>query len=204
MNNDDDIIQLDDPSLQEAQQYDPEADRDAFIPPPELDPQGNVIDYLFKLSLGENKFGKREAYFKKAADGKPMGILMVDVRIVQPGGLFDNFKLNPEYLNTYLIKGTNGFVNMARLLGSPMSKGLGVQQQAQHLEPLIAAEPILGGRLQWSAYCGNCEVEPKNLKGERGWPEKSDGIGHKPLAECGECGQELTPKVSVRRFSESK
>ena len=206
---DEEIISLDDPSLAEAQQYDPEADRDAFVPPPELDAQGNAIDYLLKLSLGENKFGKHAAYFKRDKNGNPMGILMVDIRVVQPNGPFDKFKLNSDYLNTYIDKRTNasGFTNMARLLGSPMPKGLGVQQQAEHLEPLIAAEPILPGRLLWDApWCGNCEEEQASLKGERNYPEKKDDsgsvIGHLAKAECPSCGQDLIPKIVVKKWLE--
>lgn len=205
MSQDEEVISLDDPSLMEAQQYDPEADRDAYIPAPELDPQGNAIDYMLKLSLGENKFKKREAYFKKDKSGNPMGILMIDVRIVQPGGAFDNFKLKSDYLNTYIDKRSNasGFTNMARLLGSPMAKGLSVKGQADFLVPLIAAEPILGGKVQWNAYCGNCGEEKKQLFGERNWPEKEGG-GHKSLVECPDCGTELVPGVGVKRFLEKK
>ena len=95
---DEEIISLDDASLQEAQQYDPEADRDAFVPPPELDEQGNAIDYLLKLSLGENKFGKHAAYFKRDKNGNPMGILMVDIRVVQPNARLTSSNLTPIIL----------------------------------------------------------------------------------------------------------
>jgi len=211
MSEQEEVISLDDPSLMEAQVYDPEADRDAYIPAPELDPQGNAIDYMLKLSLGENKFKKKEAYFKNDKNGQPMGILMVDARIVQPGGDFDNSKLRAYYLNTYIDKKTkaSGFTNTARLLfesgqaPSLMPKGLGVKAQADFLVPLIAAEPILGGRVQWNAYCGNCEEEKKQLIGERNWPEK-DGGGHKSLVECPDCGTELVPGVGVKRFMEKK
>lgn len=198
--NKEEIISLDDPRLQETQQYDPTADANQFIPPPELDENGNIIDYLLKLSLGENKFKKKETYFKKDKQDRAMGILMIDISIIDPGGKFDKARLAPEYLNTYVNLRTNAssFTDMARLLGSPMPKGLTLPEQAQHLESLIASEPIIGGRVQWTAYCGGCEEDKKSLVGEKKWPEKEGG--HVPLIECPDCGTELTPKVGVKRF----
>lgn len=200
------IIDLDDPSLQEAQQYDPEADRDLFIPPPEMDSDGNVIDYVLKLSLGENKFKTHRTYFKEGKQG-PMGVLMVDLTIADPGSPFEGFKLSPKYLNTYIDRRSNAsdFTNIARLLGNPMPKGLGVKAQAEHVEPLIGAEPLLGGRIEWAApFCRNCEEEKPVLRGERKWPEKKDDegrvIGHIPLEQCPDCGGDLVPKIELKRF----
>lgn len=213
------IIDLDDPSLQEAQQYDPEADRDLYVPPPELDQDGNAIDYLLKLSLGENKFKTHKTYFKKDKQDRPMGILMIDLTIQDPGQPFDGFKLSPKYLNTYVDRrsGASDFTNIARLLGNPMPKGLGVKAQAEHVEPLIGSEPLIGGRIEWgSPFCRNCEEEKDSLRGERKWPEKyatdDNGevlepkvvIGHIPLKPCPDCGSDLVPKVELKRFIATK
>lgn len=199
------IIELDDPRLQENQHYDPEADANQFIPPPELDENGNVIDYLLKLSLGENKFKKREAYFKLDKNEKPMGILMVDISIVAPGSPFDKARLKPEYFNTYVNPRTNAssFTDLARILAAAghsekMPSNLSVKDQASFLEPIIASEPTLTGRIQWGAYCPNCEEDKKKLLGERSWPEKEGG--HIPQAECPDCGTDLTPNVNLKRF----
>src|SRR3977135_1184158 len=205
-NKKEEIIDLDDPRLQESQHYDPEADANQFIPPPELDEQGNVIDYLLKLSLGENKFKKREAYFKLDKNEKPMGILMVDISTVSPGSPFDKAKLNPEYFNTFVNPRTNAssFTDLARLLYKggfceKIPSNLSVKDQASFIEPVVASEPTLTGRVQWTAYCPNCEEDKKSLQGERKWPEKEGG-GHLPMVECPDCGTDLTPKVSLKRF----
>ena len=202
----DEILDLDDPRLQESQTYDPEADANQFIPPPELDESGNAIDYLLKLSLGENKFKKKSAYFKNDKNGDVMGILMVDISIVAPGSPFDKAKVNSEYFNTYVNKRTkaSSVTDIIRLLSEyghceKLPLGLGVKAQMEFLEPIIASEPTLPGRLQWGAYCQNCEEEKTSLQGERKWPEKEGG-GHKPEKDCDDCGTTLTPKVSVKRF----
>lgn len=202
------IIDLDDPSLQEAQNYDPEADADQFIPPPELDSDGNAITYAVRLSLGKNKFEETKAYYKEDKKGRPMAILMVDVEIVDdsPEHIFDKARLSSEYFNTYVNPRTkaSSYTNIARLLGSPFATGLSVKEQSEILEPLIASEPVIGARIQWGAYCKGCEEEKMKFEGERKWPVKVDGngntIGHIPLAECDDCATEMTPKISVKRF----
>jgi len=205
MSDEDGILDLDDPSLSEPQTYDPEADTDAYIPPPELDPEGNAIDYMLKLSLGENKHGTRQTYFKKDKNGKPFGILMIDLTIVQPGGLFDNMKLRAIYPMTMIDRsGGSRLGNICRLLGSPMPPGLNPKEMGGFAEGLIAAEPILPARLQWKCYCGNCEKEIGKLLGESKWPEKvnSDGekVGHLGEARCPDCQGEVRAGVEVKRF----
>lgn len=204
--NEETLLDLDDPSLQEAQNYDPQADADAFVPPPERDENGNVITYTVKLRLGENKFKKKEAYFKNDKQGRPMGILMVDSEIADSTSIFDGARLGSEWFNTFVNKRTSAssYTNIARLLGSPLPPGLGVKAQSELLENLIASEPLIGARIQWSGYCRGCEEEKTFLEGEKKWPEKvdSDGntVGHIPLIECKDCGTDVTPKIKVKNF----
>ena len=202
----DDILDLDDPRLKEPQSYDPEADADAFIPIAELDSKGNVIDYLLRLSLGESKYNGKHMYFKQTDKSGVYGVLMIDLNIVDPGGLFDKAKLRSQYLTTIVQKKTNasGITNLARLLKSPMAKNLSLQDQAEHIEKLLGAEPTLLGNVQWRTYCSNCEEEISRLVGERNWPEKKDEagnvIGHIPKAECPTCKGDVVPNVELKRF----
>jgi len=205
----DKILDLDDPSLKEPQEYDPEADTEAFIPAPELDENGNAKDYLLKLSLGENKLGTKKMYFKKDKNGNPFGVLMVDLSIVDPGGAFDKFKLgglNGRYPNTIVQSRSGGspITNLCRLLKEAMPPKLSLEKQAAHVESLIAAEPTLMGNIQWKAYCTNCQEEVSKLTGERNWPEKKNEagqvIGHIPKAECPTCKADVTPGVELKKF----
>lgn len=206
MSDEDGILDLDDPSLSEAQTYDPEADTDAYIPPPELDLEGNAIDYQLKLSLGENKLGTRQTYFKKSKAGKPFGILMVDLAIVQPGGAFDNARINSEWLMTLVQQRTGGSTlgNVCRLLGSPMPLNLNPKEMGEFGEGLIASEPILPARIQWIARCRSCEKDIGKLTGERNWPEKVNAegqvVGHLAESTCPDCGSEVRANVEVKRF----
>ncbi len=200
----DKILDLDDPSLKEAQQYDPEADYNAYVVVPELDDAGNVIEYQLRLELGENRFKEKRMYFKRDKNGDPFGILRVDMSIVQPGGQFDKSRLKAEYMNTIMRQRgkekTSAIINLCRLLKSPMPKGLSLAEQGTYTEKLLAGAPILSGTVQWTAYCGNCEEDVKELTGERNWPE-AEGGGHIAKAECPTCNTDLVPGVKVKRFT---
>lgn len=207
----DDLIDLDDPRLKESQNYDPEADYSAFIPPPEIDSEGNAIEYFFKLGIGEKKIEGKDPikgmYFKSTEKSGTYGVFPLTLELVQPGGDFDRFKLGMEYPHTIIDKrkGTSQIVDLMRLLGEPMPKGLDLAQIKQYVEGVIAANPILPGRIVWGApYCTNCQKEYDSLAGERKWPEKKDEqgkvVGHVAKVECPECNTDLTPKVKVKRY----
>lgn len=204
-NSSEEISDLDDPRLQEPQNYDPNADSQQFIPPPEIDENGNAIDYQIKLSLGENKKGNKRMYFKTDKNGRPFGILMVEARIVDPTGMFDNFKLASVYPTTMTNRTSASEVsNLARVCGSPLPAGLTLKEIAEAIEPLLAAEPVVLARIQWTAYCRACDQEKGKLAGERNWPVKLDDQGnqicHTALKDCPDCGADLTPNIKIKRY----
>jgi hypothetical protein len=197
-------ISLDNPEFSNPQTYDPEQDIDERIPPPELDNQGNVLDYLFKLSTGPNKQGEKNWYPATTKKGNGYIALNVKVQIVDPGQPHDKAFVNMMPLNTILYNNTSSMVNMARLLGSLMPQGLSPIQQGEYVKRLIDAEPVLPGRLQWSAYCTNCDTEIGALAGERRWPEKKDEngnvIGHEYNSECPDCKTEVHVNPKIDKF----
>lgn len=206
------ILDLDDPRLREKQEFDPDADGDAYIPPPELDSNGQAITYRVKLSLGENTdeqvkkvFGERGMYFKSSEKSGQFGVLRIESEIVDPGGVFDKFKLNSEWLTTLVNQrtGTSPVANLMRILGSPLKRGSSLQEQRKHVAKVLAGNPQCDARIQWQARCGTCEEDIKSLSGERNWPEKKDEegnvIGHEAQDQCPDCKGDVIARVATRK-----
>jgi hypothetical protein len=197
-------ISLDDPEFQNPQIYDPEQDISERIPPPELDTNGNALDYLFKLSIRVNKDGEKTYYPAITKKGNKYVALNIAVQIVDPDQPHDKAFVNMMPLNTILYNNTSSMVDMARLLGVPMPQGLNPVQQAEFVKDLIATEPTIPGRIQWSAYCTNCDTEIPALAGERRWPEKKDEagnvIGHEHVTDCPDCKTEVHANPKIDKF----
>lgn len=204
------ILDPDDPSLQEAQNYDPEADYNAYVPPPTIDANGDPIVYQLKLKIGANKpYGTKDAYYKRSPKAGTFGVLRVDIEIVQPGSPFDKYRLYSDrmgsmYPTTIIdkVKKTSPVLNLCRILGSSVPKGQSIQQQCKHLVDLLSAEPLQMGTLQWSAWCGSCEETISDLRGEHNWPTDSNG-GHKAKTTCPACHSDLTARAEFKEFLEA-
>lgn len=204
------IISLDDPEFQNQQVYDPEQDIDSRVPPPELDLNGNVRDYMFKLSIGENKQGEKKPYAAVSQKGTKYIALQVKAQVVAPGEPYDNAFVNFPFgaVTTIPFNGTNAMVDLSRKLGSPMPPKLGQLDQAAYIASLLESEPIVPGRLVWTGYCSNCKKEIPGLTGERKWPEKKDEqgnvIGHLSVTECNECGEDITANPKIKKLAAIK
>lgn len=206
------ILDLDDPRLREAQEFDPEADGDAYVPPPEIDSNGQAITYRVKLSLGENSdeqvkkvFGERGMYFKHSEKSGQFGVLRVESEIVDPGRLFDKFKLNSEWLTTIVNQrtGTSPVANLMRVLGEPFKRGATLQDQREHVAKVLTGNPQCDARIVWQARCANCEEDINSLKGESNWPERKDEkgevIGHESVSQCPDCKGDVIARVAVKK-----
>jgi hypothetical protein len=209
MNQDEEVvtIDLDDPEFQSPSTYDPEQDIDLRIPPPELDLQGNAIDYVLKLSVGENPNKEKKPY---AAMSKGKGTkylaLVVKAQVVAPGQIYDKAFVQYPFgmVTTIDFNGTNSMVDLARKLGSKMPVGLSKLDQAAFVHSLLQSEPTIPGRILWTAYCNSCKNDIAQLNGEARWPEKKDEsgevVGHLPVAECPECSQEVTANPKIKKL----
>jgi len=205
------ILDLDDPSLREPQQFDPEADGDAYIPPPEIDSEGRAITYRVKLSLGENSeeiakvYGKYGMYFKRSEKSGQFGVLRIEAEIVDPSGIFDKFKLNSDWLTTIVNQrtGTSPVANLMRLLGEPFKRGATLEQQREEVAKVLGGNPQVDARIVWTGRCGNCEEDVKSLTGERNWPEKENG-GHEATSICPDCKGDVIARVKVKKFQMSQ
>jgi hypothetical protein len=197
-------ISLDDEEFSNPVEYDPSQDQDIRIPPPELDSNGNAIDYLFKLSVADNKNGQKQPTPRQTQRGTKYLMLNVNCQIVQPGGQFDKAFVQLMPPSTMTFNGTTSAANLARILGELMPKNLSHKDQMEFLMGLLASEPTLGGRVQWTGYCRACEKDIPALQGEKNWPEKKDEagnvIGHEPVAICPDCHGEVTANVKVDKL----
>ena len=199
-------IDLDDPEFQETTDYDPTQDINARTVPPELDLDGNVIDYDIKLSIGDNKAGKKEPYAMITKKGTKYVALQVKAQIQAPGELVHNSFVNFPFgsVSTMPFNGTNSMADLCRILGKHMPPKLSQMDQAAYVVSLLSDSPVVKGRIYWDAYCSNCSETVGQLVGERNWPEKknSDGkvVGHISSIDCPKCKQEINASAKVKKF----
>lgn len=203
-------INLDDPDFQEQQIYDPEQDIDQRQPPPEIDLQGNVVDYLFRLTIGDNKQGEKKPFARQTKKGTKYLALIVKAQVVAEGQPFDKAFVQFPFssVSTMIFNGTNSMANLARVLGNPMPANLSQLDQAAYIVSLLETEPLVPGQLEWRTYCSNCETDIHSLEGERNWPEKKDEdgnvVGHKSVAKCPTCNNELSASVQIKKLHNVK
>jgi hypothetical protein len=204
------VIDLDDPDFQQPGEYDPNQDMGARIAPPELDEDGNVIEHLIKLSIGE-KDGKKQPYGTESKKGNKYIALLVKAQVVAPGLPYDGSFVQFPFgmVTTTTFNGTNSMADLARLLGEPMKPKLPLYEVAANITSLLEGEPMLPGRLIWSGYCRKCEKDIPELTGEKRWPEKKDPetgevLGHLSLTDCPHCASEVEARVSIKRLLPAK
>lgn len=198
---------LDSPEFSSPEIYDPTQDIDARVPPPELDEQGNVIDYIFKLSIGENKQGEKKPFAKVSANNKPYLALSVKAQAVAEGKTWDKAFVQFPFMGVNTLvgaNGTNSMVDLANKLGHTMPSKLSMAEQAAYVMSLLQSEPTIGGRLQWRGYCSGCGKDIKALTGEKNWPEKFDAdgnkMGHVSTVECNECGSDIQASTQIKKL----
>jgi hypothetical protein len=203
-------VDLDDPALQEATEYDPTQDINVRVVPPELDSSGNVVDYLIKLSIGENANKKKEPFAKMTKGNKKYVGLVVKAQIVASGSPWDKAFVNYPFngVTTISFNGTNSMADLARVLGKQMPPKLSQLDQAAYVVSLLESEPTVVGRIQWRTYCSNDEKEIPELVGEANWPEKKDDddkiIGHLSVTKCPSCKDELQASAQIKRLFPTK
>lgn len=203
-------VELDDPEFSNPIQYDPTQDAGARVTPPELDKQGNVIDYLLKFSVGENPQGVKKPYATVSGKGNKYIGLKVGVQVVAPGSPVDKSFVNYPYggVTTSIFNGTTGMADLCRALGNTMPANLGAADMAAFTEAFLNSEPTGLGRIGWSGYCSIDKKEIPQLNGEKNWPEKKDEagnvVGHESVAECPECGGDVEARVTLRRILPKK
>lgn len=203
-------IDLDDPSLRESGTYDPDQNIDERIPPPEIDTQGNAIEYMIKLSVGENPKGEKSFYAMRTKESnKPYVALKIKAQIVDPGQPWDNAFVQYPFggVSTIQVNNTTSMADLCRRLGSKMPTGLSHIEQAEFMMQQLANDPILPGRIQWTGYCTGCKENKPKLSGERNWPEKLDGenvIGHISVLECEDCDTDIVASPKIKKLFEAR
>ncbi len=199
-------IDLDDPEFSNPQDYDPEQDLEIRLAPPELDSNGNPIDYMIKLSIGENKEKKKAPYARQNDKGVKSLALNVKAQIQADGTPYHNAFVQFPFggVSTQMYNNTNSVVNLSRLLGQKAPKNLSPLDQTARLVSILENEPILPGNITWAGYCSNCQKEQVELMGEGRWPEKKNEAGevegHLNVTTCPECAGELTAGVKIKRL----
>jgi len=200
------MIDLDDPEFQQPSEIDPNQDIDVRVIPPEIDANGNAIDYILKLSIGENKQGQKKPYAKVTSKGNKYLALNVKTQVVAEGQPFDNAFVQFPFGNvsTMPFSGTSSAANLARVLGSPMPAKASPLDQIACISALLEAEPKVPARLLWTGYCTSCEKEVPKLQGQKNWPPKVDEsgeqVGNLQVAECPECGSDVNARANVKKI----
>jgi thiol-disulfide isomerase/thioredoxin len=203
---DENIIDLDAPEFQESVNYDPTQDQDSRPTPPEFGPDGQRMDYVFKLFIKDNPKGEKAAYGKESEKGTKYIALNVGMQIIAEGQPYHKALVNFPFggVSSMLFNGTTSMANLARLLGQPMPKGLSQVDQAAYVTSLLQAEPLVPGQIKWGTWCGNCKKEPSKLSGENNWPVKVDDlgqvVGHLNVSECPECNLEVTAQPKLLKL----
>lgn len=160
------------------QQYDPEADNDVAPPPPRDDLQYDILLRLQERTDSDG--GAKPAIYSKVKNGSPYIVLALEASFDTPGERSDGYRVSDW--QTSLINpetGSSGILNLCRISGNPMPRGLSPRAQMQFLEGVFNSQVQIAGlplraRIRWEASYklddGNYSKPFK--KGMRNFPMK--------------------------------